>query len=122
MKKKIKDKTDIQYLTEFVLKASTDRKVLLALERAAMEADDYGVVYRLRDMDKQLFSPTKEAKIAKEKAQSAHTALAMCGVNVKEMKVCWTIMKAMEGFLKMGGNFSCNEAATIQHNCEKIFG
>lgn len=103
-------------LTNLLEGAKKSKKALRSLKSAALDAGQFELAAKLRDMERELF-PDSEDEIY---ARNVNLALRMVGLNT-DLKTAFLIGKTMEAYRKSKGKFAIDQASDLIAKAEQIF-
>ena len=103
-------------LTPLLEGAKKSKKALRSLKLAAIDAGQFELAAKLRDLEREIF-PDSEDEIY---AKNINLALRMSGVN-PDLRQSWIIGKTMEAYRKSKGKFSIDQASELIAKADKIF-
>jgi len=103
-------------LTNLLEGAKKSKKALRSLKLAALDAGQFELAAKLRDMERELFPDTEDEIYAKQ----INLALRMSGVN-PDLRQSWLIGKTMEAYRKSKGKFAIDQASDLIAKADKIF-
>ncbi|MBP9790061.1 MAG: UvrB/UvrC motif-containing protein [Bacteroidia bacterium] len=103
-------------LTNLLEGAKKSKKALRSLKLAALDAGQFELAAKLRDLERELFPDTEDEIYAK----NINLALRMSGVN-PDLRQSWLIGKTMEAYRKSKGKFSIDQASDLIAKADKIF-
>jgi len=103
-------------LTNLLEEAKKSKKAINALKIAAIEAKQFELAARLRDLERELFPESEDEKYAK----TINLALRMVGIN-PDSKTCWLIGNTMHILSKKKGKFDIETASKLIAEAEKLF-
>lgn len=107
-------------LNDLLEKAKKDKLILKELKHLAIKAQEYDLAANIRELEKELFPDSEEAKLAKEKSKKINLALRMVNIDIPE-DVCWLIAETLTLYSQMGAKFSVNEAVELVFKKEELF-
>jgi hypothetical protein len=107
-------------LLELLEKVKTNRKAMRFLKSAVVACQQYELASQIRAIEVEAYPETEEIKAAKKDAEKFSTALRMVGLPVKT-EVAWMILETHKKYSELKGEFSLNDATTIQWNQQQIF-
>ena len=103
-------------LTPLLEGAKKSKKALRSLKLAALDAGQFELAAKLRDMECELFPDTEDERFTKD----VNITLRMVGIN-PDPKSCYLIGKAMEAYRKSKGKFYIDQASDLIAKADKIF-
>lgn len=108
-------------LSELLAKAENDREVLRELKQVALDAQQYELGARLREIEREKFPDTEDQRRAKEKAEHFQKALLLCDIEVKNLKTAWIIYVTAKE-LYWHEWFSIETGEKIKQKAKELFG
>jgi hypothetical protein len=109
------------FIPEFLEKIQKDHKAIRLFKLSAINCQSYELAAHIREIEKELFPESEEAKQAKQDGTDILNVLGMVKINVQDKKIAWLIKKTIKCHSKKKGKFSLKDAADLQTKAEKLF-
>ena len=119
MEKDKEELLQVQLLQLFEV-AKKDKKKFRELKALAVSLNQFMLACDLRDIEKELYPESEEAKSAKKEAEKLNLVFRMVELNIPS-EIAWLVNQTLKRYSKRKGNFDLKDAAELIAKKNQLF-